>query len=122
MAATNSPQTIDPALLRPGRFDRLVYVPMPDEAARQAIIQKKADAYEFVDIDAAELARIADGLSGAEIVNACDGAFIPYEIRGLEQTVSDMEVVSNALRKERRRVSPEMIKFLEGWKDSVRGI
>ena len=91
---------------------------MPDEAARQAIIEKKAKGYEFVDIDAVELARIADGLSGAEVANVCDGAFIPYECRGLEQTISDQEVLRNAFRKECRRVSPEMIKFLEGWKSS----
>lgn len=112
MAATNRPSHIDPALLRPGRFDKLVHIPMPDEAARRAIIEKKATAYNLIDIDADELARIADGLSGAEIAGVCNEAFSDYDVFE-DQPVSDMEVLRNAFQKARRGVSPVMIKSLE---------
>ena len=54
LGATNRPDRIDPALLRPGRFDRLLFVPIPDESARAAILRvqtKKTPLGEDVDID-----------------------------------------------------------------------
>lgn len=68
LAATNRPEAMDPALLRPGRFDRIVYVGPPDAAGREAVFKlylRKLPLAE--DVDLAELSRLSEGFSGAEI-------------------------------------------------------
>lgn len=68
VAATNRPDVIDPALLRPGRLDRLVYVPPPDAASRREILRlslAKVPCRGDVDLDV--LARRTEGFSGAEV-------------------------------------------------------
>ncbi|MCI4363967.1 MAG: AAA family ATPase [Thermoplasmata archaeon] len=75
IATTNRPQTLDPALLRPGRFDKIFYVPPPDLAARQDIfrIHMKGVPVEGT-IDFGTLASRCDGFSGADIANCVDEA------------------------------------------------
>ena len=75
LAATNRPESLDPALLRPGRFDRRVPVELPDLAGREAIL--KAHAKKVVlgdDVDFHTLARMAAGASGAELANIVNEA------------------------------------------------
>jgi transitional endoplasmic reticulum ATPase len=75
IATTNRPMTLDPALLRPGRFDKIFYVPPPDLAARRDIFKihlKGVPIEGTVDVD--ELAAMSDGWSGADIANAVDEA------------------------------------------------
>ena len=75
VGATNRLDIVDPALLRPGRFDRIVKVPMPDEGARRSILgihTRGKPLADGVDLDA--LARLAEGMSGAEIEGAVDRA------------------------------------------------
>ena len=74
LAATNRPEVVDPALMRPGRFDQIVYVGPPDLAAREAVfkvhlLNKGLKLAE--DVDVKELARISEGYSGAEIAAMC---------------------------------------------------
>ena len=73
IATTNRPQTLDPALLRPGRFDKIFYVPPPDETARTDIfrIHLKGVPVEGA-VDFAELARRTDGFSGADVASCVD--------------------------------------------------
>jgi len=75
VATTNRPQTLDPALLRPGRFDKIFYVPPPDAAARADIfrIHMKGVPTDGA-IDAVKLASLTAGWSGADIANAVDEA------------------------------------------------
>ncbi|MHA1754579.1 MAG: CDC48 family AAA ATPase [Candidatus Odinarchaeia archaeon] len=75
IAASNRPDIIDPALLRPGRFDRLIYIPLPDEETRKKIFQvhlKDKPLAKDVDID--KLAKETEGYSGAEIAAICNEA------------------------------------------------
>ena len=75
IAATNRPDIIDPALLRPGRFDRLLYVPPPDRDSRIQIIKihtKKKPLDEDVKIE--ELAGHTDGYTGADIASLSSAA------------------------------------------------
>ncbi len=68
IAATNRPDIIDPALLRPGRFDRLIYVPPPDKEARKQIFEihtRKVPLADDVDLD--RLAEMTEGYTGADI-------------------------------------------------------
>ena len=67
LGATNAPWHIDPAFRRPGRFDRTLFVPPPDEAARASIIEVMADKKPIGELDMKALARKTDGFSGADL-------------------------------------------------------
>ena len=75
LAATNRPESLDPALLRPGRFDRRVPVELPDLKGREEILKvhaRKIKLYE--DVDFGKIAKMASGASGAEIANIVNEA------------------------------------------------
>lgn len=75
LAATNRPESLDPALTRPGRFDRRVPVELPDLAGREAILRVHAKKIKVApDVDLAKIARMASGASGAEIANIVNEA------------------------------------------------
>jgi cell division protease FtsH len=75
LAATNRPDVLDPALLRPGRFDRQVVVAMPDIKEREAILKIHAVKIPLSeDVDLARIARATPGMSGAEIANLVNEA------------------------------------------------
>ncbi|ABL78081.1 CDC48 family AAA ATPase [Thermofilum pendens] len=75
IAATNRPDIIDPALLRPGRFDRLIYVPPPDEKARLEILKVHTRRMPLAeDVDLAEIARKTEGYTGADLAAVCKEA------------------------------------------------
>jgi SpoVK/Ycf46/Vps4 family AAA+-type ATPase len=74
IGATNQPWDVDPALRRPGRFDRTMLLLPPDEAARSAIFRYNLRDRPVGEVDFDALARITDGLSGADIRLACDDA------------------------------------------------
>ena len=68
LAATNRPDMIDTALLRPGRFDRIVFVPNPDRRTRKRILEIYAtDKPIGPDVDLEKIADITDGFSGADV-------------------------------------------------------
>lgn len=75
LAATNRPETLDPALLRPGRFDRRIPVELPDLEGREAILKVHAKKVKLGDdIDFNAIARAAAGTSGAELANMINEA------------------------------------------------
>lgn len=75
LAATNRPESLDPALLRPGRFDRRVPVELPDLAGREAILKVHAKNIRLSDsVDFNAIARAASGASGAELANMVNEA------------------------------------------------
>lgn len=75
LAATNRPESLDPALLRPGRFDRRVPVELPDLAGREAILKVHAKKIRLSDsVDFGAIARAASGASGAELANMVNEA------------------------------------------------
>ena len=75
LAATNRPESLDPALARPGRFDRRVPVELPDLAGREAILRVHAKKIKVApDVDLAKIARMASGASGAELANIVNEA------------------------------------------------
>ncbi|MEM0096739.1 MAG: CDC48 family AAA ATPase [Candidatus Bathyarchaeia archaeon] len=91
LAATNRPDIIDPALLRPGRFDKLLYVPPPDLEARKEILKihlKKKPLAEDVSID--ELAKRTEGYTGADLAAVCNMA-VMLAIREHVMTNKDPE-------------------------------
>ncbi|CAL9752674.1 unnamed protein product [Musa acuminata subsp. burmannicoides] len=99
IGATNRPDIIDPALLRPGRLDQLIYIPLPDEASRFQIFKaclRKSPVSKDVDLRA--LAKYTQGFSGADITEICQRA-CKYAIR--ENIEKDIE------REKRKSENPE---------------
>lgn len=75
IGATNRPDIIDPAILRPGRLDQLIYIPLPDELSRLSILKanlRKSPVSKTVDIDF--LAKMSKGFSGADLTEICQRA------------------------------------------------
>lgn len=73
IAATNRPMDIDTAFLRPGRFDRSIYVPLPDEKARKVIIRNKLKNVPCDDhLDYEHIVDITNGFNGADVTNFCE--------------------------------------------------
>lgn len=74
LATTNRIDILDPALLRPGRFDRLIEVPLPDVKGRIEIFRIHAGRMKVKDVDLEELAKLTEGASGADIKAICTEA------------------------------------------------
>jgi cell division protease FtsH len=75
LAATNRPDVLDPALLRPGRFDRQVVIGLPDRIGREGILRIHTGKLRlFGDVDLPSLARSTIGMSGADLANLCNEA------------------------------------------------
>jgi len=108
VGATNRPDIIDPALLRPGRFDELIYVPLPDEKARLAIFKVHTkDMALASDVDLAELARRTEGYSGADIAEVCRKAGRIALRENPKAEAVTMRHFLEALEKTQPSVSPE---------------
>jgi len=94
LAATNRADMIDPALLRPGRFDKIIQIPLPDKESRKSIIKinaKKIPVGEDVDFD--KLSEITDGMSGADVASIANTAvsLIIHEFLDTHPDVKDVE-------------------------------
>src|SRR6202163_2946700 len=97
IAATNRPDVLDPALLRPGRFDRQVVVPLPDVRGREGILRLHTRHLHLAkDVDLERLARTATGLSGADLANLCNEAALGAARLGrTEVTMQDFELAKD---------------------------
>jgi transitional endoplasmic reticulum ATPase len=119
MGATNVPWQLDPAVLRPGRFDEKVYVPLPDRAARRKLLEihlARRPLAPDVDLDA--LAGRLEGLSGADIKYVCDrAATIPFlqSVASGQEGVITAQILDEVLSETRPSVTREMIQRFEQW-------
>ncbi|KAL2065615.1 hypothetical protein VTL71DRAFT_3285 [Oculimacula yallundae] len=125
LAATNQPQALDLALLRPGRFDKLLYVAPPDLAGRREILEVKKRTIDMADdVDIPRLAELTDGYSGAELVGicqtACDTCMEKCEETGEELQVH-MEDFLGAIKTQKKQITPKLIEGYERWAAGVRG-
>ena len=119
VAATNKPDVLDPALMRPGRLDNILYIGPPDLEARKEILKiwsSKSSVSQEVDID--KLASDTDGYSGAELVNICelaaDAALDEEEEAGVEQDIT-LRHFEHALSQVRRQITNSVIREYEQW-------
>ncbi len=88
LAATNRPEVLDPALLRPGRFDRHVEIPLPNQKERAAILAVHAKGKPFAaDVDFDVVARSTPGFSGADLANLVNEAAI-FAVRAGRETIT----------------------------------
>lgn len=92
LAATNRPETLDPALTRPGRFDRRVPVELPDLAGREAILKVHAKKIKTADdVNFHTIARMASGASGAELANIINEAAL-RAVRNNRTVVTEVDL------------------------------
>ena len=109
IAATNRPDVLDPALLRPGRFDRQVTVALPDVKGREEILKVHAKKVKMSeDVNLAVTARGTPGYSGAELANVINEAALAAARRGAKSIIqSDLEEARDKVRwgKERRSLA-----------------
>ena len=110
IAATNRPDIIDPALLRPNRFDRLVYIPPPDEVSRNEILKiytKKMPLGKVINLDG--LTTSTKGYSGADIQALCNEAAMCAVRRSSK--IVEQEDFNKALEKTGPTITPDMEKW-----------
>jgi transitional endoplasmic reticulum ATPase len=123
IAATNRPDIIDPALLRPGRFDRLIYVPPPDEKARLEILKVHTRRMPLAeDVDLLEIAKKTEGYTGADIEVLVREA----GLLALRENINIDNVYARhfeeALKKVKPSLTQDIIKFYEAWNERARKV
>ncbi len=123
IAATNRPDVLDPALLRPGRFDRQVTVGLPDVKGREEILKVHAKRVKLSDaVDLGVLARGTPGYSGAELANVMNEAALLAARKGLKAiTQAELEEARDKVRwgKERRSMAmSEREKVSTAWHEA----
>jgi len=112
IAATNRPDIVDPAILRPGRFDRLIYVPDPDEKARLEILQIYTKEMPLTkDVDLAQLTSMTKNYSGADIDAVCREA----GLNALRRDINAKEVSFADFKEALGKIGPTITSNMEAW-------
>ncbi|KAJ3393634.1 spermatogenesis associated protein 5 [Entophlyctis sp. JEL0112] len=112
IAATNRPDILDSALLRPGRMDRILYVAPPDYQSRLSIFKIRTSKMSCAtDVDCPALAELTDGYSGAEVVSVCqEAAMFAMEENPDAEAVSQKHFIE-AISRVTPRITADMIEF-----------
>ena len=121
IGATNRPDLIDPALFRPGRFDKLIYVPPPDYNSRIEILKvhtRKMPLAEDVDLE--YIARATEGYSGADLAAVVREAGLAALRENINAEKVEMRHFIKALEKIRPSLTDEIIRFYEMWGSKAR--
>ncbi len=112
IAATNRPDIVDPAILRPGRFDRLIYVPEPEQDSRLEIFRiYTKDMPLAKDVDLSQLALKTKNYSGADIEALCREA----GLNALRTDIKSKEVSASDFRKAIEKIGPSIMPNMETW-------
>ncbi len=123
IAATNRPNLIDPAVLRPGRFDRLIYVPEPDEKSRIQILKLYTASMPLSkEVDLNQIALATKYYSGADLENICREAAMHTLRRDINATEVTMKDFQDALKEVGPSVSPDMEKWYKNFMQQVRQV
>ncbi|MEM4366466.1 MAG: CDC48 family AAA ATPase, partial [Candidatus Woesearchaeota archaeon] len=109
IGATNRPDMLDTALLRPGRFDRIILTPVPDEKARLEIFKVHTKGMPLKDVDLEELAKKTQGYVGADIEAVCREA----AILALRENIAASGVTSKHFAEALKKVPPSVTKDIE---------
>jgi transitional endoplasmic reticulum ATPase len=121
IGATNRPTLLDAALLRPGRFDELIYVPVPEEEGRLHILRIHTAAMPVADdVDLAELARRTHGYTGADLEDLVRRAGLNALREDLDAAEIPMRVVRSALEETRASVTEEVEREYERMLDELK--
>lgn len=121
IGATNRPTLLDPALLRPGRFDEIVYIPVPEEEGRLKILQIHTDKMPLGDdVDLGSLAGRTHGFTGADLENLVRRAGLNALRAQLDTDTVTMEVFEQALEESRPSVTPQMEREYEKMRERLK--
>ncbi|XP_065356867.1 ATPase family gene 2 protein homolog A [Calliphora vicina] len=116
VAATNRPDMIDKALLRPGRIDRIIYVGLPDAKARQEIFRIKLQKMPLAeDVNLQELVNQTEGYSGAEIQAVCHEAALKTLEHSFDAPCVTWSQFEYALKAVQPRTSPDLLRLYEDY-------
>ncbi len=117
IGASNRPDMIDPAILRPGRFDKLIYVPAPDHATRLQILKIHTRNMPLAqDVDLEQITRQAAGYSGADLEAICREAGLISLRRDIESKSVTIEDFRDALERVKPSVTPDMENWYQGFR------
>ncbi len=122
VAATNRPDVLDPALLRPGRFDRVIYVPPPDVESREQILRVHLkDKPLAPSLDIADIAQRTEGYSGADLASLCYEAAMDL-VRAANEDNARIETANflKALDRIQPSVRPEILDAYARLRDQFR--
>jgi len=111
IAATNRPDILDPALLRPGRFDRQVLVPAPDEEARLEILKIHTKKMPLKGVDLKPIAKDTEGYSGADLEALVREAGLNALRKDFKSRTVGRKEFEEALKRVKPSVTPELVKF-----------
>ena len=121
IGATNRPNLIDPALLRPGRLDELIYVGTPDTAGRRRILAiHTSDMPLAKDVDLESLARRSENFTGADLEDLVRRAGLTALRRGIDEKKVTMADFEAALKETRASVTPDMIEEYAKIQDTLK--
>jgi transitional endoplasmic reticulum ATPase len=121
IAATNRPDILDPALLRPGRFDKLIYVPPPDLNGRLEILKIHTRNMPLADdVDLYEIARRTEGYSGADLEALVREAAMRALREDINITAIHMRHFLEAMNEVKPSITPEIVKMYEEWSSKAR--
>ncbi|NHJ88070.1 MAG: CDC48 family AAA ATPase [Asgard group archaeon] len=114
IAATNRPDIIDSALLRPGRFDRYVLVLPPDNKSRLKILEIFTKDMPLTDeVDLKEIAKRIEGYTGADIESLCREAAMLSLREDMNSDIVDIKHFEDAIKKVHASITPDMMKYYE---------
>ncbi len=114
IGATNRPDMLDPAVLRPGRFDRLIFVPPPDEKSRLSILKIYTRRMPLTDdVNLEEIASRTEGYSGADLESLCREAALSALRRDIDAEYVSKADFEEALKMVKPSISPQMAREYE---------
>ncbi|MCE4621284.1 MAG: CDC48 family AAA ATPase [Desulfurococcales archaeon] len=123
IAATNRPDILDPALLRPGRLEKLIYVPPPDKQGRLEILRIHTRHMPLADdVDLSEIADMTEGYSGADLAALVREAAMIALRENLSSTVVARRHFEEAMKKIRPSITRHMLEYYERWLQEARQI
>lgn len=118
VAATNRPDILDSALLRPGRIDSILYVSPPTHESRRLIFENKMKGIPTApDVDVEVLARLSDGFSGAETVAVVQQAALQAMQEKIDIDFIEQRHFVDAIKSTTKRISKEMLDFYDAFKN-----
>ncbi len=120
IAATNRPDMIDPALLRPGRFDRQILVPAPDEKARLDILKIHTKNMPLKDVDLKKLAKNTEGYTGADLEALVREAGLNALRKNIKSKIVTKREFSEALKKVKPSVNAKVIDYYNKTAEEMR--
>ncbi len=120
IAATNRPDILDPALMRPGRFDRQVLVPAPDEEARLEILKIHTKEMPLKGVDMKPIAKETEGYSGADLEALVREAGLNALRKDFKAKTVGRKEFEEALKRVKPSVTPELVKFYGKISEKIR--